>query len=227
MYKGKTIAELAKDGLAKPQDFGYWGPEDMFKTWGFCGIDNTHQSLLEKSNFECITKDLMKLHPEDFRIETYRHWAVGSIDRLVCRILKSEGEITYDNVTQAFIVTMGILDSLDDYCIYDETHYYNMEYDECVEIIKDLDEHLDIMINKSNDDWAESIYHELTRNLNIEFCPDADAYPKDNDIIEAVYNLQLWNKEAIDKWNEWTDQNGLERVPVRVISPNQLKLFEE
>jgi hypothetical protein len=122
---------------------------------------------------------------------------------------------------------MGILDSLDDYCIYDETHYYNMEYDECVEIIKDLDEHLDIMINKSNDDWAESIYHELTRNLNIEFCPDADAYPKDNDIIEAVYNLQLWNKEAIDKWNEWTDQNGLERVPVRVISPNQLKLFEE
>ena len=30
-----TISKLAEMALKKPDDFGYWGYEDMFKTWGF------------------------------------------------------------------------------------------------------------------------------------------------------------------------------------------------
>jgi hypothetical protein len=63
--------------------------------------------------------------------------------------------------------------------------------------------------------------------MNIEFDVDGEQYPKDDDIKYAVYRLQIWNPEAIEEWNEWTDQNGLERIHVRKENPNQLKLFED
>ncbi len=222
-----TIAQFAKMALERPKDFGYWGSDDMFKTWGFTGIDNTHQNILERSNFECASNLLLKEFPEDFRIETYRHWAVGSVDRLVCHILKEKGDVVESNITPAFKKAMEFFMQIRVYDIFDEAHYLDMEYDECVSILKDLDTYLDIMIDKSNDNWAENLYHEITRNLNVEFCPDAGVYPKDNDILEAAYNLQIWNKEAVEKWNKFTDQNGLERIPLKVISPNQLNLFED
>ena len=87
----ENILKCAKDGLQKPEDFGYWGSEDMFKTWGFCGVDKNRDSdLLEISNFDFITKDLISKFPNDFKIENYSHWMVGNVDRLVCRILKYE-----------------------------------------------------------------------------------------------------------------------------------------
>ena len=30
-----------------------------------------------------------------------------------------------------------------------------------------------------------------------------------------------------EEWNEWTDQNGMERISKRKENPNQLKLFED
>ena len=42
----ENILKCAKDGLQKPEDFGYWGSEDMFKTWGFCGVDKNRDSDL-------------------------------------------------------------------------------------------------------------------------------------------------------------------------------------
>ena len=66
----ENILKCAKDGLQKPEDFGYWGSSDMFKTWGFCGVDkNRDSNLLEISNFDIITKDLMTTFPLDFRVQ--------------------------------------------------------------------------------------------------------------------------------------------------------------
>ena len=80
---GENLEKYAKQATTKPEDFGYWGSEDMFKTWGFTNIDQSRDSdILTKSNFKYITEELMGIFPNDFRIENYNHWAVGWVDRL-------------------------------------------------------------------------------------------------------------------------------------------------
>ena len=140
----ENILKCAKDGLQKPEDFGYWGSEDMFKTWGFCGVDKNRDSdLLEISNFDFITKDLISKFPNDFKIENYSHWMVGNVDRLVCRILKYElpfiDEVKEKDITTAFIAAMEWLDILRDYPIADEGDYSDKQYQEAINQIKGWD----------------------------------------------------------------------------------------
>jgi len=120
-----NIIEYAGEALKKPEDFYYNGPEDMFKTWGYCGIDKHRDSTaIDVSNFEVISKDLITNYPDDFRVETYTHWLVGSVDRLVCRVLKNEsmGLVGW-NITDAFISAMCWKNELKDYPIADEDNY--------------------------------------------------------------------------------------------------------
>lgn len=222
-----NIEELASMALKKPEDFGYWGPKDMFKTWGFSGIDDTSQSILEKSNFEVISKDLMERFPGDFRIETYKHWVVGSIDRLVCRILLSEGDVTESNISPSFIAAMEWQERLMEYSVADEHDYLNKEYESVIESIKELPSYLLDLIDTSDSNWADFIYNELAINMNLEIVPDAGLYPKDEDILMAVYNIQYWNKENIEGWTEFIERNNLEPIPTRQYNPNQLNLFED
>lgn len=222
-----NIEELASMALKKPEDFGYWGPKDMFKTWGFSGIDDTSQSILEKSNFEVISKDLMERFPGDFRIETYKHWVVGSIDRLVCRILLSEGDVTENNISPSFIAAMEWQERLMEYSVADEHDYLNKEYESVIESIKELPSYLLDLIDTSDSNWADFIYNELAINMNLEIVPDAGLYPKDEDILMAVYNIQYWNKENIEGWTEFIERNNLEPIPTRQYNPNQLNLFED
>lgn len=224
----ENILRCGKDALTKPEDFGYWGPKDMFVTWGFCGIDKTRDSsVMDISNFETITKKLMSEYPNDFRIEKYNHWACGSIERFVCRILKEETEISDSNITSAFKKVMSHLDNLSDCPVYDEDDYYNRLSTRAIGCLYDLPNYLECMIDTNFPLYGEKIYHELTVNMNIEFNVDGGQYPKDDDIKYAVYSLQIWNNEVIEEWNEWTDQNGMERIFTRKENPNQLKLFED
>lgn len=55
-----NLIRCAKDALEKPEDFGYWGNDQMFNTWGFCGIDKNRDSkILEESNFEVDRKSVV------------------------------------------------------------------------------------------------------------------------------------------------------------------------
>jgi hypothetical protein len=223
-----NIIICAKESLSKPDDFGYWGSEDTFVTWGFCAIDKTRDSsIMDISNFETISKELIEDYPGDFRIESYGHWAVGEVTRLLCRVLKQESDIELDNITDAYKKAMSCKDQLNDYPVYDEDDYHNRLYKEAIGCLYDLPNYLEDMINTNVENYGEDIYYELTANMNIEFDVDGEQYPKDDDIKYAVYSLQIWNPEAIEEWNEWTDQNGLERISVRKENPNQLKLFED
>ena len=88
MFSKMSITNLAEHALKKPEDFGYWGNEEMFKTWGFTGHDRTGMfDILQEANFKSITEDLIAKYPNDFRIEHYSHWASGWVERLTCRVL--------------------------------------------------------------------------------------------------------------------------------------------
>lgn len=225
-----TISKLAEMALKKPDDFGYWGYEDMFKTWGFAGHDQSRDSnIMEKSNFKVITGDLMNQYPNDFRIETFAHWAVGSVDRLICRILIDETKgCDEDNITESFKASMNWHNRINNYPIADEDYYYEKLQDEAIDCIKNMEDYLFLVTNTEEDGWAEKIYYTLTNDLNFEFNVDAEQYPNDNKILEAVLKSGLCNPERWGEWYEWCDEQGFDRpiFPAKE-NPNQLKLFED
>ena len=205
-----NIEKYAKMATEKPQDFGYWGSSDMFDTWGFTNIDQNRDSdVLEKANFKYITEELMGLFPEDYRIETYNHWAVGSVDRLVCRIYEDDTDKKV--IASSFYLAMEWLDKLDDYPVADEETYDKMIDDDNIDSINfwnylnpgyvDIDNNLD---------WESEVYHELDVNMGIDV---RHSGFKDDDILMAIYQLQIWNAEKFMEWYAFCDQNGLERPP--------------
>lgn len=206
----ENIIRCASDGLQKPNDFGYWGPEDMFETWGFCGIDkNRDSSLLDISNFECISKELMTEFPNDFRIESYNHWAVGSVTRLVCRILHRKGEIEDKNITDAFKRAMKCLDDLADYSVWNEYDYSEKQYERSIQDLHYSDAVK--IVDKSTSDWAVNIVSKMYDNGNY-WDPESE-YAPDEEILMAAYQLKLWNAEYHQEWFDWADKNKVPRPP--------------
>ena len=97
------IIEMANLSMKRPDDFGYWGDIDMFNSWGFAGIDMSRDaSCLDESNFQAFHRDIVTLFPDDFSCENFGHWAVGSLDRTLVRVLKDEhGDLEVENITDA------------------------------------------------------------------------------------------------------------------------------
>ena len=204
----ENIEKYAKQATTKPEDFGYWGSEDMFVTWGFTNIDQNRDSdVLEKANFKYITEELMAIFPDDYRIENYAHWAVGSVDRLVCRVYEEGTDI----IASSFYLAMEWLDKLDDYPVADEETYDKMIDDDNIDSIEFWNTispgYVDIV---NNPDWASEVYHELEVNMDIDVRYSGF---KDNDILMAIYNLQIWSPELFMEWYAFCDQNGIERPP--------------
>ena len=232
----ENILKCAKDGLQKPEDFGYWGSEDMFKTWGFCGVDKNRDSdLLEISNFDFITKDLISKFPNDFKIENYSHWMVGNVDRLVCRILKYElpfiDQVKEKDITTAFIAAMEWLDILRDYPVADEADYSDKQYEQSIAEIIEWDKCNPGMIYKDNlsvENWSDSICYELQ---NEGYSYSEDSYYPDEAIYKAIYNIGLKSEEQYSKWVEFCEKYNLDMPAsfAEEFSKNnldQLKLFE-
>jgi len=232
----ENILKCAKDGLQKPEDFGYWGSDDMFKTWGFCGVDKNRDSdLLEISNFDFITKDLISKFPNDFKIENYNHWMVGNVDRLVCRILKYElpfiDEVKEEDITTAFIAAMEWLDILRDYPVADEADYSDKQYEQSIAEIIEWDKCNPGMIYKDNlsvENWSDSICYELQ---NEGYSYSEDSYYPDEAIYKAIYNIGLKSEEQYSKWVEFCEKYNLDMPAsfAEEFSKNnldQLKLFE-
>ena len=221
----ENIEKYAKQATTKPEDFGYWGNEDMFDTWGFTNIDQNRDSdVLEKANFKYITKELMAIFPDDYRIETYNHWAVGSVDRLVCRVYEEDTDKKV--IASSFYLAMEWLDKLDDYPVADEQTYDIMIDNDNIDSIDFWNYlnpgYVDIV---NNPDWAAEVYHELEFNMDI----DVRSGFKDNDVMIAIYNLQYWSAENYQKWFDFCDEINLERPPFSVneiskYNPNQLEM---
>ena len=105
---------------------------------------------------------------------------------------------------------MEWLDKLDDYPVADDDSYGTMMH---IDNIESLDFWADICPGyvdiEKHPDWAGDVLYELEVNMNIEFHLDSGS-PKDEDIVQAIYNLQYWNPAGYVKWYEFCDRNGLE-----------------
>jgi hypothetical protein len=239
-YQGLTLVELAEAALKKPDDFGWWGKEEMFVSWGWAGIDMSNASdAVAITNFEVITKDLMSKFPDDFDIVGLRHWAVGHCDRLICKILNDDTKpITADNITDAFKASMEWLINLDDYPIADDDRLSDYCYQEMLEwITSELPD--EVYVAESKESTAAQILEEMC--TIDDFDPvgwSLNGMAPDDDLIKLVaYDLSLCSAEYIDFWDEWVDSQSLPPIlwgENRGFQPNvvheingQLNLFED
>jgi hypothetical protein len=223
-----NVIKYAKLGLEKPDDFGYWGSKDMFETWGFCGIDkNRDSSILDISNFDYISKALMEEFPSKFRIETYRHWAVGSVTRLVCKILATKGEVEQQNITDAFRKAMEWLDNLAEYPIANQDDYHEKKHLKRVDNLLYSDAAR--IIDKAAPDWANNLVFQMYDN-GIYWDAEDEFNPADDEILTAAYQLSYWDVKYYQEWFDWADKNNLSRPSFDLQSmsywdKNQGKLF--
>lgn len=208
IYQGLTIEELAELALRKPDDFGWWGFESMFVTWGWAGIDRHDGSdYVTESNFQVITKDLKSRFPEQFDIISVGHWAVGSVDRLVVQILIDERKgCVEENITEAFKETIKWLYTLEEYPLADESHFSDYCYEEFVELIQNNISHIIKLHNDSSYETAGMIANELLSNEEeygfIDYCDEQNLSIHPNEIIRAAYNLNLIDEDYKDEWDE-------------------------
>jgi hypothetical protein len=191
----------------------------MFDTWGFTNIDqNPSSDILEKANFKYIVNDLMGSFPEDYRIETYNHWLVGSVDRLTCRIYEEDRK----TIALPFVFAMEWLDKLSDYPVADEDTYDEMLRNDSVESIEFWESINPGYINTNeHKGWSEEVLHELEVNMDIDV--NGSGF-NDIDILMAIYNLQLWSAQGYQKWFEFCDQNNLERPQFLI---NEMSKYDE
>ena len=228
-YLDNELTKLAEMAMEKPEDFGWWGDEEMFVTWGWAGVDvHRDSNILDQSNFEVITKDLMEKYPDDFKIVGLGHWAVGHVDRLTVRILKdANAGFVEENITNAFEEAMVWVDWIRDNVIADETHYYELESEHKIRYINEF---IDPMVAHGVND-AEEILSWMEEH-DVYFSPDADQYPNPNDMILAAYHLKMIDPEYQDEWDEWCDMMELRRPEWEVENfgkpmDGQLSLFDD
>jgi len=212
---GIWLVEKAEQCLERPDDFGWFGGDEMFVTWSFAGINWTKNSgdILNESNFHVISKDLMERYPDDFDIVGTNHWAVGSLDQLRVRVLKNEGEVVYDNLTDAFKALMEWHDTLQDYPIADESDFYDREYEAEVKDVAyrlKYDEPLKYVIHVAGD--HEELASDLVYQVNqYDYCSYAEP-ASDDQLLEAAFELGLCKFEESEFWNDWAYENKREIV---------------
>lgn len=212
IYKGFNIVQLAEMALERPNDFGWWGRDEMFKSWGWAGIDKHNGShFIDEFNFDVHSKYLINTFPDDFEIVGLQHWAVGHVDRLTVRILiDSDKPVTEDNITDAFKTTINCLVDLDLYPIADEELYYEKVSERAFEeLCKEIPK--EVYIKTSIEDVASEYLRLLIEKY--DFYEDSyveEQFAINEEVLYMIgYELGLCSAEYRDFWDDFVNEQGL------------------
>lgn len=129
------IAEFTKQGLESAaslmmsRDFGWYGddPETVGVTRCLAFSQSRNAGAIERTNWSFILDALREVDPEgvNWRVESFGHWALGSVDQVLFTVYDAEGEYT-----PAWVGAFHLKESLDDYPVLDEEELNRVEYDE-------------------------------------------------------------------------------------------------
>lgn len=230
----ESIENLAEEALTKPDDFGWWGRDEMFVTWGWSGISKHRDSdPLQRSNYAVIKDDLMEHFPDDFEEVGMGHWAVGHVDSLIVRILKDASKpIEQENITDAFVSVSQWLNTLENYPVADDEHFSELCYEEAFDIIKDfLPDFILIKVDptETTADIIEEIIEHQDDYGEFDFMSIAmQGYGcNERDIIAAAYDLGFIDTDYQSEWNDVCDLYGFPAIDwMKLTNPDQLSLFE-
>lgn len=228
MANPTDINEAAQLATTKPSDFGWWGRDEMFDTWGFTGISVHRDSdIAEQSNFRSVIRWLREDYDnfdDIFEIVHMNHWAVGWVQSLVTQVYDENRNVTpwFEEVYEVAVNLAEV------YPIFDEQDYGEMEYEESIRNIKYESPNW----VRQDDESAHQIFTYLFEN---GYYLEPPEYLAEAEVIcEAAYSLGLINDddESFDEYADWLNsqfENPKSNIAVadRVVvlnhptSPNQ------
>ena len=227
--------EMAKDALTRPSDFGWHGDDNMFVTWGITG---PHYAIngddtLNESNFESFkvmahdkfcTEDYY--YGPNFDVVGIKHWAVGSLDSVITKVLMDEtpdGRILVDGIrhkdieeeylTPEFIWLCDILEGLKDYPVLNDEDYSERQMEYAYQIfIEGLPSEID----------AGKVSDVISNLSDQGLYVDEEDRISEDDIYTAAYEVGGDDKENYkEEWEAWEFFNP------SAVTRRYLKLWEE
>jgi hypothetical protein len=216
--------DYAKQSLKHPSDFGWFGFEEMFVTWGFAGINkDATDNLADISNWHCAIEEMKRLFPdtydECFSEVGLKHWLVGHCDRLCVKVLKSEIPhhlITDEDITDEFKAIADIATYLAyEYPILDDEDYSKRQWVAANANIEDMANCSWIPFGQKcvmQDGFGDMVQSWLCYNDRYigEYSDDGTPCYDEKDIQEAIYDLWLDDREDEEAnafWSEWEEAN--------------------
>jgi len=181
--------KLAEQVVAESKnipDFFYRGDLPLGKTWAMTFSKSAASDLGEVSNFETIQKDLEERFADDVTVESFSHWVVNWVERIMVRMLDEDG-----TVTQAGMAVLDWREKLDDYPLADEEDHSRREYEATIENIKEA-----ASVDEAD---AIKIYTWLANQEGSEEELDPQdgrgAWPSDDALRQAQLSLGLVEPE--------------------------------
>lgn len=204
--------DLAKKALKHPDDFGWFGFDEMFVTWGFAGINKDARDVIsDVSNWHCAIAEMKRLFPDTYDECFYevglRHWLVGHCDQLCVKVLRAEiphHMITDADITDEFKAIIDISTYLAyEYPILDEEDYSERQWAAGAE-------NIEWCIDNNLFDWCNYVEKSVDMGYAIQSwlsdngydCCDYDdqgvpMYGQE-EILEAVYDLGFDMRMPVD-----------------------------
>ena len=220
-----SYVKLAKQALTKPSDFGWFGFEEMFDTWGFTGIGKHRDSpIIDLSNWDCAIADIKRefgeeVYDENFYEVGLGHWLVGHSDQLCVKILKesiTHNSITDDDITDYFKFAVDIATYLsEEYPVLDEQDFSERQWIAANADIEDQANCSWISFGQKcivGDGFGDEVQTWLVYNdcWVTHYHDDGTPCYDEKDITEAIYDLGLDNREDEEShifWSEWEMEN--------------------
>lgn len=214
----EELVKAAQEALERPSDFGYYGSIPLFRSWGLTYAQTRDSDVLNRSNYRRLLEDAQGTataedgdNAEDASEYvdeiTCSHWAYGWADHIVVKVLEDpEGDIVPENITHTFrFMADACLRLRDEYPVYDESDYSELETAECEAAFEsewngvDWDE---VVPNGTPD---QSVKWCVYRKLTEDGTPDGF----DRDEIQAEY-ISAMQYQAYREYDRRLTSNGFQ-----------------
>ena len=213
----EELIKAATEALERPSDFVYFGSLPMFKSWGLAYAQNRDSDVLDRSNFRRLLEDAQGTataedgdnaldHSEYVQTETCSHWLCGWIEHIVVRVLEDpEGDIVPENITHTFkFMASACLRLRDEYPVYDESDYSELENQECEAAFDSEWDGVDweeVAPSEPDADVKWCVYRKLTENETPEGF-DAEEI--------ATEYISVMQYQAYVEYDQRATSNGLQ-----------------
>lgn len=153
------LVETAQDALQQPGD-SFWRDDELWVTHAlmFATPDRalTDDYLIDYSNYRSILRDLTEEFPEDVEDASFGHWTYSRFVCIKVRVLDEDGKIT-----GGFAKAFAAGKALEDYFIYDEQDYMELEQEVQDEYVREWARDNDVEPDLVFEAWWEGdIYVE-------------------------------------------------------------------
>lgn len=213
----EELVKAAQEALERPSDFGYYGSIPLFRSWGLTYARTRDSDVLNRSNYRRLLEDAQGTataedgdNAEDASEYvdeiTCSHWAYGWADHIVVKVLEDpEGDITPENITHTFrFMADACLRLRDEYPVYDESDYSELETEECEAAFESAWSESDwesIVPEEPDSDVKWCVYRRLTENEMSDWFSSAD--------IQKEY-VSAMQYQAYVEYDQRATSNGLQ-----------------